>query len=237
MAPAPLANELGRMHFEETLIVKLLTRTLLAAAALAGSMAAQADAGIFGSYVAIDKDGPGANAYVWYGAQQPGSNMLSAFNGLDIGSYTVGDQAYISGGEVLTFKNNGSDVTGALLNWRVDGGAFQAVNIGFTANAQFNDAAGNSFNGNGDQKWAELSLPDIDFLSGVDAGTHTLEIFFSASTANDGTLFSSNNGSNFVGHFAVEDAPPVGNVPEPASLALISLGLGTLAVARRRTKR
>ena len=73
MAPAPLANEVGRMNFEEIFPVKLLTRTLLAATALASCMAAQADAGIFGSYVVIDKDGPVANAYSWYGAQQPGS--------------------------------------------------------------------------------------------------------------------------------------------------------------------
>ncbi len=145
----------------------------------------------------------------------------------------MGDQAFISGGEVLTFKNNGGDVTGAMLNWRVDGGAFQAVNIGFTSNAQFNDAAGNSFNGNGDQKWAGLSPTDIDFLNGVSAGSHTLEIFFSAGSSN-GTLFSSDNGNNFKANFDVTD---VASVPEPGSLALAGLGLGALLLGRRLKRR
>ena len=48
-------------------------RTLLATAALlAGGAASAAAVGIFGSYVAIDADGPGAAGFAWYGGTQPG---------------------------------------------------------------------------------------------------------------------------------------------------------------------
>jgi len=187
----------------------------------------QAATGVFGSYVAIDPDGPGGVGFTFYGAQQPGPNFLTAFNGLNLGSFYVGDIAQIAGGELLTFKNGGGDVTGAELQWRVNpGGSFAAVNLGFTANATFNDAAGNTFSTSGDQKWAQIaSTPN--FLSGLTPGSYTLEVFFRAFT-NEGDRYSNNGGSNFIADFEVLA------VPEPSTILLLAVGAGIVYRSRRR---
>jgi parvulin-like peptidyl-prolyl isomerase len=134
-------------------------RTLLATAALlAGGAASAAAVGIFGSYIAIDADGPGAAGFAWYGGTQPGPTTGPAFHGADLGDFALGATAYISGAEVLSWKNGGGDVTGAVLSWRVNGGAFTSQAIGFTSDLPFNDAMGNAFASTpGDQKWAQLS--------------------------------------------------------------------------------
>ena len=195
--------------------------------ALATSLSAVADTGVFGSYVAIDADGAGSASYTWYGAQQPGPNTLVGFDGLDLGSFAQGASATIAGAELLTWKNGGSNVTGGLLHWRIDGGAWQNVSIGFTSNAAFNDAAGNTFSGAGDQKWAQLASSNIDFLTGLAAGTHTLNVYFSSLT-NAGDRLSGSAADPFSANFAVTA------VPEPASLAMMLGGLALVGAAVRR---
>ncbi len=209
-------------------------RSLLATAALLASGAASAAAvGIFGTYVAIDVDGPGAGGFSWFGGTQPGPATGPAFHGAGLGSFALGAQAYISGAEVLSWKNSGGDVTGAFLSWRVDGGAFTTQSIGFTSNRPFNDAMGNAFAGtDGDQKWAQLSGTPIDFLAGLGAGDHTLEVYWSISS-NIGDRFDSRGGANYRASFTVL-APVVSTVSAPASLALAGAGLALMAALRRR---
>lgn len=208
-------------------------RTLSTLAALLASGAASAAAvGIFGSYVALDADGPGAAGFAWYGGTQPGPVTGPAFHGADLGDFTLGAQAYISGAEVLSWKNSGGDVTGAFLAWRVDGGAFTTQAIGFTSDRPFNDAMGNPFASTpGDQKWAQLSGTPIDFLAGLGAGDHTLELYWSIGS-NIGDRFDSRGGANYTASFSVL-APSTAPVSSPASLALAGAGLLLLAALRR----
>lgn len=209
-------------------------RTLLATAALlAGGAASAAAVGIFGSYIAIDADGPGAAGFAWYGGTQPGPTTGPAFHGADLGDFALGAAAYISGAEVLSWKNGGGDVTGAVLSWRVNGGAFTSQAIGFTSDLPFNDAMGNVFASTpGDQKWAQLSGTPIDFLAGLGAGEHTLELYWRI-TSNIGERSDSRGGANYRASFSVLETAPV-PVSSPASLALAGLGLALLAAARRR---
>ena len=211
---------------------------LLLAASLAFT-SLNAETGIFGSYVAVNANSSGDT---FYGAQQPGGNFLTAFEGLDLGTFNVteGDTLVLSGGEVLTFKNAGAgdNVTGAEIQYRInrvtapsDIGSFSAIGINFTANASFNDAAGNNFSGGGDQKWANISST-ADLLSGLDVGTvaspieYEVEVYFRAFTSL-GDRFSSDSGNNYTATFTL--------VPEPSAFALLAglFGLGFVAMNRR----
>lgn len=209
----------------------MIRRLLASAALVAAAMPTWAATGVFGSYLAIDPDGPGAAAATWYGASQPGPRTLTAFNGLNLGSFLLGSTATLAGGELLSWKNGGGNVTGGVLRWRVDGGAYQDIGINFTANASFNDRAGNTFTNFGDQRWASLASTSTNFLAGVAAGAHTLQVYFTAFT-NEGDRNSSLTASPFApftANFTVTSP-----VPEPGSAALLLVGMGLIAVLRRR---
>ena len=194
--------------------------TLIVPVALAGT-------GIFGSYVGIDTGG----GNTWYGASQPGPAMLTGFDGEDLGDFTVGDSMLISGGEILTWKSGGGDVTGTNIFFAVHVVGTQANNFGgatinFTSDIPFNDAAGNSFSNFGDQKWADIqATPDV--LSGVGTGDYSLSVYFTATT-NEGTVYDNNGGNNYVANFSVT------GVPEPAAYMLLVIGLLPLLLRRRR---
>lgn len=205
----------------------MIRRLCASAALVAAAVPAWAGTGVFGSYLAIDPDGPGAAVTTWYGASQPGSKLLTPFNGLNLGSFLLGSTATLTGGELLSWKNGTGNVTGGVLRWRVDGGAFQDVAINFTANATFTDRAGNTFSNAGDQRWASLTSTSTNFLSGVAAGAHTLQVYFTAFT-NEGNRDSGSAASPFTANFTVT-AP----VPEPASAALLLAGMGLIALRRR----
>jgi hypothetical protein len=200
--------------------------TLLSAAVMS-----HAATGCFGSYIGINANGGGN---VFYGCQQPGPTNLTAFDTHSFGTFTLGQTLVISGGELETFKNGASDVTGAVLNWKVNEltpsnvpGTFAPISLGFTANATFADAAGNSFAGAGDQKWAEIaSTPNV--LAGLTPGTYNLEVYFNSTTAADGDQYSNNGNNNFKATFTV--------VPEPSTVSLLvgSSVMGGLFLLRKR---
>jgi hypothetical protein len=194
---------------------------------VAAAVPAWAGTGVFGSYLAIDPDGPGAAAATWYGASQPGSNLLTAFNGVNLGSFLLGSTATLAGGELLSWKNGTGNVTGGVLRWRVDSGAFQDIVINFTANSTFTDRAGNTFSNAGDQRWASLATTSTNFLSGVAAGAHTLQVYFTAFT-NEGNRDSGSAASPFSANFTVTSP-----VPEPTSAALMLAGMALIALRRR----
>ena len=119
------------------------------------------------------------------------------------------------GGEVKTFKNDGGNVTGAYLDYRIwltgnESGSFIERSIPFNENDPF--VAGN-------QKW-QLTGDNINVLSGLANGNYTLEIYFRAS-GNQGDVFDNVGGANYEATFAV--------VPEPANLALGTFGVLLLA--------
>lgn len=205
-----------------------MIKQLCACAALvAAGLPAWAGTGAFGSYLAIDPDGPGAATATWYGASQPGPATLTPFSGVNLGSFLLGSTATFAGGELLTWKNGTGNVTGGVLRWRVDSGAYQDIAINFTANATFTDRAGNSFSNSGDQRWAALTNTSTNFLSGVAAGAHTLQVYFTAFT-NEGNRDLGSAASPFSANFTVTSP-----VPEPGSAALLLAGMGLIALRRR----
>lgn len=204
------------------------------AAGLAASLPAVAGTGVFGSYLAVDVDGPGLAAATWFGASQPGPSVLTAFNGADLGSFVSGATATLAGAELLTWKNGTGDVTGAVLHWRVDGGSYNDLTINWTANVSNGslvDRAGNVTSTAGNQKWANLAITNVNFLSGLPAGVHSLQVYLTAFT-NEGNRDSGSAASPYAATFTVTPA-----VPEPGRLPLLLAGAGVLAVLVRRTRR
>ena len=196
-------------------------------------LTAIAGTGTFGSFVGIDNGG----GNTWYGGTQPGSNQLWDFNGSDLGDFTVGDSLLISGGEILTWKSDGDDVTGTALYYSVDAAgsapsSFTGIGLNWSSNSPFNDAGGNAFIGGGDQKWANItSTPDV--LGSLGAGDYSLAVYFEAYT-NLGNRTDNNGGANYVASFSVNNPSPA--VPEPATLLLLCVGLLPITQLRSRTK-
>lgn len=201
--------------------------SILLLIAIAGP--ATAGVGIFGSYASVDG--------TWYGGNQPGSLFLSALDGANLGTFNVGDSMLLSGAEMLTYKNGGSDVYQGHVFYNVHEtstgpGSFTDINVNWSNNIPFNDAAGNTFNSFGDQKWSNItSTPDL--LSGLSAGDYNLEIYFMINTS-DGDIYDSRGGLNYVSSFSVTSPAPA--VPEPAACLLALAGMVSLGMLYRRRR-
>jgi hypothetical protein len=151
------------------------------------SSVALGGSGIFQALLPINEYDDGAFSGMFYD--------LTFFNGKDFGTINVasGEYVNIGGGEIHTYKNGGSDVTGAQIYWRVYPsdqlpGAFQAINLPF-----FDEYP--AFGGNpGDQRWL-TATSFIDIVHGRRDGNYTLEVWAQA-TSSDGTHYDNNCGCN-----------------------------------------
>ena len=188
-------------------------KQLIATVALLATGNAFAASGIFESYGIIKINASTA----YYDMQATTGN--SDFQGAAFGTFdtAVGNTLTLVGGEVKTFKNGISDVTGAFFDYRVfkvgnTPGSFTEFGLPFAAN----------LGGGGDQRWDKTN-ENVNLLTGLGNGNYTLEVFARA-TSSDGTHFSNNGGLNYKANFTV--------VPEPAS-AVFGL-VGSVLLLRRR---
>jgi hypothetical protein len=150
----------------------------------------------------------------------------TGFNGLNLGAFNpgAGDTLTLIGGEALTFKNatadaTGTDVTGAAINYQLDGGAFTPFVLAFNEdNVSMNT---------GDQRWASTTGA-VNLLTGLANGPHTLGFFASGSTNGTSGIFDGNGGANYIASFTV--------VPEPATILLVgpTMLAGLFYIRRRR---
>lgn len=190
------------------------TRALIALTVLSAINLSHAASGIFESYGIIKINASTAQYY-----DMQAATVNPDFQGASFGTFdtTVGNTLTLVGGEIKTFKNGGSDVTGAFFDYRV-------FKVGDTPSS-FTEFSlpFNSDLGGGDQKWDKTNQ-NVDILTGLSNGNYTLEVFARA-TSTDGPHFSNNGGSNYTASFTV--------VPEPTSAALGLLGAGLLLRRRR----
>lgn len=156
------------------------------------------------------------------------------FQGFDLGSFDASTDNLQLGGQTKTFKNNGTDVTGATINYRIwqgtEGGGFTSLAYAF----QINDVGGTP----GDQQWGTdvagsnpTAFYTSNLISGLSAGNYTLEVFTEITTNSfdaPATYTVNNGGLNYEATFTI--------VPEPSAFALIAglLGLSFVALKRRR---
>ncbi len=190
-------------------------------ALIATAVSSYGAAGIFDSFAIVNT---ASNTYYDIGATTGNPD----FQGTALGTFDATSDNLKLGGQTKTFKNNGTDVTGAKIYYRVwsgsESGTFSNLSYAFQINIS-----------GGDQQWGTdvagsnaTAFYTPNLLTGLSNGNYTLEVYTEITTngVNAGSPIASNNsGNNFEATFTV--------VPEP-SVALLSLfGLGVMAFRRR----
>jgi hypothetical protein len=199
-------------------------KSAIAAFSLSASGLSFGAAGMWDQFIFTTTTGTTPLTFYDIGASTANPDFQSA----NLGTFTVGNTFYI-GGQQKSWKDNGTDVTGHGIAWRVysgsPSGTFTTVSMPF----QFN------IGGSGDQQWggdsqgANSNPIEIssNILSGLTPGSYTLDVY-SYITTNGfnaaSTIFNNAGGNNYKATFTV--------VPEP-SAALLG-GLASLMLLRRR---
>ncbi|MEO5714548.1 MAG: hypothetical protein ABIT37_13765 [Luteolibacter sp.] len=199
-------------------------RNLIAAIGLLASGTSFGAAGMFSQFVFTTTSGTTPLTFYDIGAVTGNPD----FQGSNLGTFTVGSNYYL-GGQQRSYKDNGTDVTGHGISWRVysgsPSGSFATVAMPF----QFNTGVNNDQQWGGDSQGSNADPIEIstNILAGLPNGTYTLEVFTFITTNNvneAATVFNNVGGSNYQASFTV--------IPEPAS-AMLGI-LGSVLLLRRR---
>jgi hypothetical protein len=151
--------------------------------------------GIFQTYIILDVDNGGNNYYAG------GINSDGATTIFNDSNYNTPSSLILKGGEIKTFKNGGSNVSGAFLNYRVykqgnTAGSFVELSLPYDSEL-----------GGGDQRWDETDLSiDLLALAADGNGTYNIEVFWKA-TSSDQDHFDSNFMNNFIATFDIAVMP------------------------------
>jgi PKD repeat protein len=152
----------------------------------------------------------------------------TSFNNQNLGIFPSNSGYQLKGGSVNTFKNNGDDITGARMFYRV-------IAVGSSENIPFTTIIlpfGQNLPSPGDQQWS-TDAESILFMNGLAAGNYNLEVYFEADFTflpnGAGVHIDNNNGTNYKAQFTIS-APNqgcsvnLGNDTTICGLAAVQLG-------------
>ena len=169
-----------------------------------------------GAPVLVNTDnGSGTSTWATGGTGQPST-------GPSLGTFQQGvDTLTLNGGEDLTYKNSGNNVSAAQVFYQLDGGGFNQISLVFNQD--------NVNSNSGDQRWY-FDGANINLLSGLSVGSHTFSIYFrdDNNVADPFHDYISNLNHNYSATFTIAPAP------EPTAGILVASGLGMFFLIRRR---
>jgi hypothetical protein len=157
-------------------------------------------AGFNSTYAVLSING-GANVY--YDLQATTGNP--DFEGTNLGNFNASNSLLIKGAEHNVYKCGGCDLTSTRLYYRIYNtgttpGGFSNVTIGYSSG--FTNGCGGE-----DQQWSSVTN-SLNVLSGLSAGTYTLEVYSDASvTCSGGTVYAGNSGANYKANFTYCGTP------------------------------
>ncbi|MBN2776059.1 MAG: T9SS type A sorting domain-containing protein [Bacteroidales bacterium] len=128
------------------------------------------------------------------------------FDGHDFGSFNSSMSLYFKTGQVFTWQDSEGDIVSAAMNYRIykDGetpGTF--VNVDLPYYSEWVSGT------NLDKLWWNDSPDEIDInlLEGIEEGTYHFEVYYEAETGDAITLYSNNNGDNYIATFTFTSNP------------------------------
>ncbi|MBU0558500.1 MAG: hypothetical protein KKG93_02785, partial [Bacteroidetes bacterium] len=173
-----------------------------------------AGGGFWDSFSILNVKGAG-NTFYDLGA----ATVLTDFHGYSIGEMTPASHSLILGGQIKTWKNNGTDITGASIFYRIypqgsPSGSFTAIS--YTWQKNYPDVGSSS----GDQQWGtdaqggNATDDGVNILenSTLTTGTYTLEVYAKITTNGVDAateLLDNNSGNYYNASFTVNESLPV----------------------------
>ncbi|MFZ1527872.1 MAG: lamin tail domain-containing protein, partial [Ferruginibacter sp.] len=142
------------------------------------------------------------------------------FNGADLGSFCSNSSSLTLGGQNKVYKCPPNDITANFIYYRVytgttPSGSFAPLNLPYVSPAPETPGAGCT-----NQLWESVSA-STNILTGLAAGTYTLEIYSQAVYNSNGVCggfhYANNSGANYKATFTVT-TPPVLSLPANISL-------------------
>lgn len=169
---------------------------------LVGQSTLLANWGLFGadqSYIGVKVGGnPVGNYVMWNGGA---GNFLSADLGLIA---DINDKITITYWDIKTWKNNGGDVTSAILYYNIHETGKAPGSFSSIGSSYVNEL------GNGDQKWGFSGTADLSHQPFVTGKNYTIEVYIAVTgTTPTNTLYDNVGGANYKPTFSSVGALPV----------------------------
>ena len=147
-----------------------------------------------------------AKVSMWEGGANDTWYDDTDFDGHNFGTFNSSMSLYLKSGQVFTWKNASGDIQSAAMNYRIyeqgdTPGDFIQENLPFFE--EWID--GESVN----QLWWNTAPneTDLNLLDGITEGTYLIEVYFEAENGEGQTIYSNNNGDNYISTFVYSLAP------------------------------